>query len=473
MAMRGGTYHPVRIGRWIRLRAGLERIVDHADRVAARNDTTGHCRIGRLIPVNREEHESLWTRWASYFSANVRAGSTRVKGALVPNTQMAAFATISWLICEHLLGSPSPIFAPIVTFSCLGFSRNRQPRTVVEVGLGTSTGVLIGGLMGHYFGFGWWQLLLLFLFTPLIGRFIDRSELVGFQVAVNSVVVASMMVLGATDPAGGPLDRWLNALIGAGVALLATIILPNNVVTRPRRYVALVIDEMSRTLRHISKGLLDGDAVQITQLTGRLTSIRESLNDGRRALDSAQETAAISPQAFGSRDVLAELDRMLQLAERLHVTIAMMHRQSRNMVTEVGPLPDLAAPMWQAADLLQKVAAGVRDWRRPTEARDEAAKLASSLGPNQIVTDKGDWRTATLTSLLRAVVVDLLELTGLSMAQARATLADTGDYVPEEEDDAMTVEQSSVVWGTETLPAVQDPDDRDPGAAGANAAASS
>ncbi len=126
-------------------------------------------------------------------------------------------------------------------------------------------------------------------------------------------------------------------------------------------------------------------------------------------------------------------------------------------------MPELASPMWHAADLLEQVANGVRDWRRPTEARDEAARLAASLGPNQIVSDKGDWRTATLTSLLRAVVVDLLELTGLSMAQARATLADTGDYVPDEEDDAITVEQGSVVWGTETLPAVEHPDDREPG----------
>ncbi len=202
--------------------------------------------------MSQDEKETWWTRWSSYVSASVRAGAIRARGAAVPNTQMAVFATISWLICEHVLGSPSPIFAPIVTFSCMGFTRNRQPRTVVEVGLGTSTGVLIGGLVGHYFGFGWWQLLLLFLFTPLIGRFIDRSELVSFR-GGELHRRGFHDGAGAIDPSGRADRPLAERLTGAGVALLATVILPNNVVTRPKRYVSFVIDEMSRTLRHIDQ----------------------------------------------------------------------------------------------------------------------------------------------------------------------------------------------------------------------------
>lgn len=402
--------------------------------------------------------ESVWTRSVSYVGTSFRSGLTRVRGALVPNTQTAVFATIAWIICHNLLGYANPIMAPIATFLCLGFSRNRQPRKVIEIGLGASTGVLIGSLVAHYWGFGPLQLLLLLLTTPLIGRLLDRSDFVSFQTAINSIVVASMVAIGATSGSnGGPLDRWLNSLVGAGVALIATVILPNNVVTRPKRYFAFVIAECSRALRRLSKGLLDGDAVELGQMTGQLTAMRELLNDGRRALDSATETAAISPVGFGSRDVLAELDRMLELTERLHVTLSMLQRQARGAVTEVGPIPELASPVWQAADLMERVSRGVRDWQRPTQARDDAVRLASSLGPTQIVADSG-WRAAALVSLLRAVVVDMLELTGLSMAQARATLADTGAFNPEEEPSAATAaEAPSGVWGTELLPAVPPP----------------
>lgn len=377
---------------------------------------------------------------------------TRVEGALVPSIQTAVAATLAWLLCTWLLDDPNPLFAPIAAFVCLGFSRNRQPRKVAEMGLGASTGVLIGGLVGHYVGFGAWQLLVLLLVTPLLGRFIDRSELVAFQVVVQSMVVASMVAQAASS---SPIDRWFNALIGAGVALLATVVLPTNLVTRPRRYVVFIIEEVARTLRRLSKALLDGDAEAIGQLRGGLLAIREAINDGRLALASAQETAAISPTAFGSRPVLAELDRMMELNERLHITLSMMQRQSRGMVTEVGPMPDIAAPMWQAADLMEQIAAGVRDWQRPTRARDAAAGLAAELGPSTVIGDADDWRGATLMSLLRAVVVDMLELTGLSLAQARAVLADTGDFDPEvDEQSDLEVEQASRVWGTEELPAV-------------------
>ena len=104
--------------------------------------------------MTEEAGGSFWLRWKSYFIAQFGKGWTRVRGAVIPNTQTAVFATISWVLCRTLLDDPNPIFAPIVTFLCMGFSRNREPRKVIEIGLGASTGVLIGGLVGHHLGFG-------------------------------------------------------------------------------------------------------------------------------------------------------------------------------------------------------------------------------------------------------------------------------------------------------------------------------
>lgn len=397
-------------------------------------------------------------RVPSYLGSYLRSGLNRAKGAVIPNSQMAIAATLGWVICHHLLGHPSPIFAPTTTFLCMGYTRNRLPRKVLQIGIGASLGVFIGGLAGFYLGFGWWQLFLLFLIAPLLGRIIDRGDVISYQVSIQTVVVASMMgVSAATSVAEGPLVRVLQALVGAGLALLATIILPTSSVTRPRRYVSQVITEVAFALRRLSKGLLDGDAEALGRVSGQLSAIRELLNDTRQALDSALETAALQPIGGGSRQILAELDRMLELTERLHITLSMMQRQGRNMVTEVGPMPELANPMWQVADLLEQVSAGVREWRRPTAARDAAVGLAATLEPAELAPDSAEWRTATLVSLLRAVVVDLLELTGLSMAQARATLADIGHFDPDEtaiDDSDSEVDQASLVWGTEHLPAV-------------------
>lgn len=402
------------------------------------------------------EAESIWSRLPSYLATYLRSGLNRAKGAVVPNSQMAVVATITWLICYYLLDMPNPIFAPTTTFLCMGYSRNRLPRKVIQIGIGATIGVFIGGVAGYYLGFGWWQLLMLLLLAPLLGRIIDRGDTIAFQVSIQTVVVASMIGLSAATGTGeSPFVRVTQALIGVGAALLATIILPTSSVTRPRRYVSQAINELAIALRRMSKGLQDGDAEDLGRVAGQLGAMRGLLNDSRQALDSALETAALQPIGSGTRQVLAELDRQLELTERLHITLSMLQRQGRNMVTEVGPIPELANPMWQAADLLEQVGIGVRDWQRPTQARDAAVAMAATLAPTALAPDSAEWRTATLVSLLRAVLVDLLELTGLSMAQARATLADTGHFDPDDDlPQDSEIDQASSVWGTEHLPAV-------------------
>lgn len=383
-----------------------------------------------------------------------------MRGALIPNAEAALFATISWSICFFGWGDPNPIFAPIATYVCMGFSRNRELRKVAEMGMGATTGVLIGNVVAHYFGFGVWQLALLLLVTPVIGRLMDRSDLVTFQVGIQSIVVASMVGISMTGMAGSPVDRAVNAIVGSLVALLATVILPTNVLTRPTRMTAYVLDEMAGTMRRLSRGIAEGDHHGLSHLYGRLRSVRESLTDARTALTSAQETAAISPTAMKSRRHLAELDRMLELAERLHITMAMIQRQSRNMVTEIGPMPQIAEPMRQASYLLEEVSLGVAHWRRPVEAREAAVELATQLSPQRLVPES-DWRSLTLASLLRAAVVDVLELTGLSMMQARSVLADTGDFDPETcQHTPNPADSASDIWGTDQLPVISGEDDQ-------------
>lgn len=401
----------------------------------------------------------------AYSQAQIRNGLLRVSGAFVPNLQAAILATASFMLCWKVLGLVNPIFAPIVTYLCMGFSRNRQPRKVIEFGLGATAGVFLGSVVTHWFGFGWWQMFVLLALGPLIGRFIDRSEIVTFQTGINAIVLAALIGINAQGEQYSIIERLVPALIGALVALVATILIPSNMVSRPRRYIGFAIGETSRAVRRLSKGLLDGDYAEISRLRGLLTGIRELLSDADAALNSAQETASIKLGAAEVRAELSELRRLLDLTERMHVTVSMLQRQSRGMVSEIGPIPELAKVLWQVADLLARVSEGVHSWQRPTSARDEAITLAGELRPMSFASHEKDWRSSTLVALVRALVVDLLELTGLSMAQARAVLAETAGYHPDPAADVTTMEMPSMIWGTEELPAIADPcdEDDDPG----------
>ena len=224
----------------------------------------------------------------AYSQAQVRNGLLRVSGAFIPNLQAAILATASFMLCWKVLGLVNPIFAPIVTYLCMGFSRNREPRKVIEFGLGATAGVFLGSVVTHWFGFGWWQMLVLLIVGPLLGRFIDRSDIVTFQTGINAIVLAALIGINEQGEEFSIIERLVPAIVGALVALIATILIPSNMVSRPRRYIGFAIGETSRALRRLSKGLLDGDYEEISRLRGLLTGIREVLSDA----DAAKRASA-------------------------------------------------------------------------------------------------------------------------------------------------------------------------------------
>ena len=73
-------------------------------------------------------------RWRVFLTARARQGWRRVRGSFVPVVQSAAGASLAWVIAHDLLGGPSPVFAPIAAWICLGFRQDRVPRKVAELG---------------------------------------------------------------------------------------------------------------------------------------------------------------------------------------------------------------------------------------------------------------------------------------------------------------------------------------------------
>ena len=394
----------------------------------------------------------------AYVRTSAKAGWQRVRGALVPNTQTAVFATIAWLIAHEVLGGTNPIFAPIATYVCLGFSRNREPRKVLEVGLGATIGVFIGEVVTSAIGFGWWQLLLLLLVTPLVARFLDSADLLTFQTAINAIVVGSMiqLVSGLAEREAS-IGRWSDALIGVGVALVAAIILPSSLTSRPRRYVASALDGIADALDHISQGLLQGDVGRGRAAHAALAVARRELSEAEDAQKSATDLVRLKPSRRAERVRLAELDRLLRITDRLHGSVFMLARQSAGMVGEQGPNPTVGELSGEATESLRQLVRQVRRWEKPAEPRTEALELAGRLEPGATV---DDWRTSALVSLLRAVAVDLLQLSGLSVPQARAALPDTGDLdLDSAEAEPLPSEGGSDLWGTATFPVVDEAPD--------------
>ncbi len=373
----------------------------------------------------------------------LRQGVRRMRGSLVPILTAGIAAWIAYVIAHWGLGHPTPFFAPIASWICLGFTYNRVPRKVLEIGAGVALGVVVGELILATVGAGGWQLALGLPIAALIARVLDRGDLFTIQAGVNAMVVVGMgTILGAAAGAGP--SRFLDAVIGAGVALLFTVLFPGDIVYRPRRYVANLLAELATAYTMLAEGLREGNRERIRDAHAQLRGIQDIVEDARTVLQSSADIIRISPTLRRHRAQVDELGRQLELSTRAAHTTEMLLRQSRGVVDERGPLPIIAGLMDDTAATLNALSGSVRHWNTPKRARTLAIELAGKCAPG--VANITDWRRNVLLSVMRSVAIDMLQLTGLSRIQAR-------EYLPDAEGDlggpeaVVTGDEGSAIWG--------------------------
>lgn len=381
------------------------------------------------------------------FGLALRQGGRRMRGSLVPILTATLAAWLAFTISHDWLGHPTPFFAPVAAWICLGFTYNRVPRKVLEIGAGAAIGVGIGEVILYAFGAGAWQLATGLLVGGLAGRLLDRGDLFTIQCGVNAMIVVGMGTMPTTMVGAGP-SRVLDALVGAGVALLLAVLLPGDLLVRPRRYVSNLLTELATALAMLGEGLRTGDRERLRDAHAQLRGVQRVLEDAEKVWQSSADIVALNPAMWRHRPQVDELGRQLGLCTRALHTTELLLRQSRGVVDERGPLPIIGGLTDEAAAALHAMAGSVRHWNRPQRPRTLAIELAAQCAPG--VANITDWRRTVLLSVMRSVAIDLLQLTGLSRAQARI-------YLPDAEGElggpgaAVTGDEGSAVWGAEEL----------------------
>ncbi len=378
--------------------------------------------------------------------ARLRQGTRRARIAFVPILQASVGAALAWAIAHHGLGQPAPLFAPIATWVCLGFTKNRVPRNVAELGLGATIGVVVGELVALAFGAGWWQIGLVGLVGALIGRLLDHGDLFTMQCATNGLVVVGMDAFGLP---GGIGARWIDALIGAVVAFVIAVLVPWTAEERPRRFARAALEEIAQTQDMLARALRARDVEELLDVSGQLRALREVVDDFEAVLKTAADIVNLNPVLRGERPQIEELQRMLALIRRAENTLVMLVRQSIGFTEQLGHLPGTVPLLEKSAAATNSLAAAVGGWNRPVRAREVLTEVAAHSSPREV--ESADWRPAALRSLVRALVVDLLQLTGLSRADATARLNDT-QGAPFGLEDPGPGDEASGIWGDDDGP---------------------
>lgn len=368
----------------------------------------------------------------------LRDGVRRARGSLVPVVQAGLGAALAFWIAQFVVGHPYPFLAPVAAWICLGFTKNRQPRKVAELGAGALLGVLIGEVIHLLIGAGAWQLGVVLVVAALAARLFDRGDMFTMQAGVNAMVVLATVALITSDPIG----RAVDAAIGAGVALLLAVVLPRDLTSRPRRHIRAVLTETATLLRMVSVGLRDGDVERLRDAASQLDGVRDILDYAQTVVSSSGQIVRLHPGLRRDQPMLSELERQGVLLGRLANTLELLIRQSRGVVDESGPQPVVAMLVAEAAAVVEAMVAAILHWEFPGEARRHAVSLAASCSPAAVM--RSTWRSVALVSIMRSIAVDALQLTGLSRAQARLLLPDMAEATDVGE--AERSEAASAIW---------------------------
>ncbi len=326
--------------------------------------------------------------------------------------QCAVAAGLAWFVAKDLVGHQQPFFAPIVALVSLGTSYGQRWRRILEVSVGVAIGVFLGDMYTLFLGRGPWQITVMVGVAMVLALLLDASPLLVNQVAIQSLVVVTVL------PPGGNAAflRWTDALVGGGVALLAAAVVPRAPLRRPRLRAAAVVDRIGRLLRAAATAIDDHDVEEALELLRSARATDSLMADLRGAAAEGLSVLASSP--FHPRQ-RGPVRQMADLVEPLDFAL----RNTRVLVRRVAVAaykgeavpPDYAQLLRELADCTDVVAEEMRSGRLATAARP----LLVAAGVRTVSVGRAPELSAEVVlAQMRSLIADLLSVTGLDPLEA-------------------------------------------------------
>jgi uncharacterized membrane protein YgaE (UPF0421/DUF939 family) len=349
----------------------------------------------------------------------------RVNGWSVIQTAVAA--TGAYLLAIVLLGHESPFFAPIAAVISLSVTLGQRTRRAVELVFGVAVGLMVADLLVLLIGTGTLQIGIVVLLAMAAAVFIGGRPLVVNQAAVSALLV---VVLQPPDAVFSP-NRFLDALVGGGVAVAVNYLFPINPEHLVERAARPVFDELVAVLEDIAAALRSGDR----ELAERVLLRAREIDDDQvttfyEALAVGHETARLSPTR---RRALEHLELYANAGTRIDLAVIntrVLARGAANLLRRGEPAPALLPDAVLDLSLAVKaLATYLEQSREPEEARRcalEAARRAT-----EILKERHDLATSVLVGQVRSAAVDVLRSTGMDQASALGALEEVAGSASE------------------------------------------
>jgi uncharacterized membrane protein YgaE (UPF0421/DUF939 family) len=233
---------------------------------------------------------------------------------------------------------------------------------------------------------------------------------------VQSIIVTTLLA----QPGQG-LSRWLDAVVGGSVALLAATIAPASPLRRPRAQAAVVLAELSAILESTAKALRQNDTNLATEALTRARRSERALDELRGLSAEGMAVFRLSPFRRRHRPAVQAIADLVEPLDRAIRNVRVLSRRASVALWKGEEVPasyvdlvsSLAAVTAQIADRLNK----------PQLAQDARDGLIAIARASSVVEPHAGLSAEVIRAQVRSAVVDLLMLTGLTYEEARARVS--------------------------------------------------
>jgi hypothetical protein len=366
--------------------------------------------------VSAEENKALVLQ-------RLRSGALRLRSSWLQILQTAIAACLAWFLAVLILGQERPTFAPIAAVIALGLAVGERGRRAVELTLGVAFGVALADLLVYVVGVGALQAGAVVVLAMGMAVFLGGGDVGVKEAAISALII---MITFRSSQAGFPIERFLEALIGGGTALLINALLPVN----PERMVEdaafPVFAESAAVLEEVADALEDGDVgraqrayVKAREIDARVSGLKEAVAAGR-------ETARLAPPRRGS---LGHMELYAGAADQIDLMVRDVRALARAALSVVQPEESAPERLLAAIRLLARATEALAAYlqtsgvppdetrRLALEAANEASTLleehedlARNLGVNGLVDQ------------IHSSAVDLIGGTGMDRSEALQAL---------------------------------------------------
>jgi uncharacterized membrane protein YgaE (UPF0421/DUF939 family) len=321
-------------------------------------------------------------------------------------------AAVAFCIAHDLIGHKAAFFAPVSAVVCLGTSYGQRLRRVVEVAVGVAVGVAMADGLIALTGRGAWQIAVVVALGMSVAVLLDTGSILVNQVAVQGIFIAALV------PTGSPWNRWSDALIGGAVALVAATVVPAEVLRQPSASANAVLRKITELLRAAAAVVAGEPGDHGFEVLARARATDALLSDLRLASAEGLGVVGVSPFRMGQRQRVRRVAALVEPLERALRSTRVLVR-----MTAVAAHRGREVPA-EYADLLQHIATAAEAIADlPADELDHAIPALLIIADESAHVPRGHSVSADATLVqLRTVLVDLLEVCGLSQIEATDAL---------------------------------------------------